>query len=381
MKKQYRPHNPFLTSGYINDDYFCDRKYETELITSALRNGRNITLIAPRKMGKTGLINHIFASLNQHDVQCYYIDIFSTNSENEFAQLFANKVLNSLDSVTTQVFKKIVQFFKSIKPSININSQTGEMEIAVQVTDDLSKTTIDEIFEYLEQSGKDCYFALDEFQQISSYSDQGFEAYFRGKIQNAPHLHFIFAGSREHVMKNMFFSPSRPFYQSTQICDLKEIEESEYYHFAERHFKENNQEISQEVFHFLYEEVRGHTWYIQLLLNRLYEKDYKIITIQIVEQILKFHILENQSVYLSFLQLITPTQAKVLHAIAQEGVVKESSATSFLTKYKLGAQTTVNSAVKSLVNKELAYQRPEGFIVYDCFMNIWLRDYYRELFK
>lgn len=45
--------NPFLTYGYAGPEYFCDRKRETADLLSALRNGRNVTLTAPRRMGKT----------------------------------------------------------------------------------------------------------------------------------------------------------------------------------------------------------------------------------------------------------------------------------------------------------------------------------------
>lgn len=47
--------NPFLIVGYQGPEYFfCDRVNETETIISALRNGRNMTLVSPRRMGKTG---------------------------------------------------------------------------------------------------------------------------------------------------------------------------------------------------------------------------------------------------------------------------------------------------------------------------------------
>jgi len=38
--------NPFLIVGYQGPEYFCDREKETEVILSALHNGRNITLVS-----------------------------------------------------------------------------------------------------------------------------------------------------------------------------------------------------------------------------------------------------------------------------------------------------------------------------------------------
>ncbi|GBU26415.1 hypothetical protein R83H12_03112 [Fibrobacteria bacterium R8-3-H12] len=50
-----KPKNPFLISGYHSPAYFCDRAAETKQIISALQSGRNISLISPRRIGKTGL--------------------------------------------------------------------------------------------------------------------------------------------------------------------------------------------------------------------------------------------------------------------------------------------------------------------------------------
>ena len=74
--------NPFVVYGYKGPDYFCDRVAETERIMSGLSNERNITLIAPRRIGKTGLIHHVFASIReqQPDICCIYFDILATKT-------------------------------------------------------------------------------------------------------------------------------------------------------------------------------------------------------------------------------------------------------------------------------------------------------------
>ena len=53
--------NPFIINGYESDKYFCDREVETEQLIKELTNGNNVALIAPRRMGKSGLIKHCFA--------------------------------------------------------------------------------------------------------------------------------------------------------------------------------------------------------------------------------------------------------------------------------------------------------------------------------
>ena len=70
-----RLNNSFVIYGYKGAEYFCDRQKETESITRALHNERNVALISPRRIGKTGLIHHAFAQIaqTQPDIRCFYM--------------------------------------------------------------------------------------------------------------------------------------------------------------------------------------------------------------------------------------------------------------------------------------------------------------------
>ena len=64
-KKNQKLKNPFVYEGYKGEAYFCDRIVETEKLISQLENGCNITLVSPRKIGKTGLVKHAFQQIKQ----------------------------------------------------------------------------------------------------------------------------------------------------------------------------------------------------------------------------------------------------------------------------------------------------------------------------
>ena len=154
--------NPFTISGYAGEEYFCDRVKETETLIGAWRNGRNITMISPRKMGKTGLIKHVFNTIKaEHkDLTTIYMDIFPTQNLREFVRLFATAVFGQMDILPSQ-----------------------------------EEATLKEIFEYIGRSGKRFCIAIDEFQQICSYPEKGVEALLRSYIQFVPDAWFIFSGS------------------------------------------------------------------------------------------------------------------------------------------------------------------------------------------
>lgn len=43
MKTMIR--NPFITSGYVSADYFCDRRFESEQLVREVMNGNNLALV------------------------------------------------------------------------------------------------------------------------------------------------------------------------------------------------------------------------------------------------------------------------------------------------------------------------------------------------
>ena len=131
-----KPNNPFLIAGYHSPEFFCDRKAESSTILEALYNGRNITLIAPRRMGKTGLIHHVFYQLKEQksDVVTLYMDIYSTQSLGDFVRLFANTVLGQLDSVPQKALNRIGQFIRSCRPVFTFDEITGTPKVTVDVS-------------------------------------------------------------------------------------------------------------------------------------------------------------------------------------------------------------------------------------------------------
>ena len=373
-KKKSKPINPFILTGYVSPDYFCDREQEAQKLISALQNGRNVTLISPRRMGKTGLIRHIFHQMEaEKQAKCYYVDLYKTDSLASLVEQLAITVLGSLDTTEKKIIKQVTTFFKSLRPLLSFDSLTGVPTFMVDVKPELAEHSLAEIFSYMEQSGQLCIIAMDEFQTIADYSENNMEALLRSHIQHLSSVHFIFSGSQRHVLENMFTSANRPFYQSTQIMNLYEIEEQSYYEFAKKKLETHHQELPADVFGYLYQTLAGHTWYVQMLLNRLYESGEPSISMTVIDKVLTGIVDENEATFQTFMRLVTPAQAKLLRAIAREGSVQQALSQSFISQYHLGASSTVRSAIKTLIEKELVLDCQGAYQVYDRFFALWLK--------
>lgn len=368
--------NPFVTYGYKGAEYFCDRQDETRKVINGLNNERNITLIAPRRIGKTGLIHHVFAQIReqQPEVCCFYIDIMATKTLEQFVQLLARNVLGKLDAPTQTALRKVSEFFSNFRPTMTIDAQTGMPTFSLDIAIHQEEQSLRRIFEYLQQSGKRCYIAIDEFQQISNYSGVNAKALLRSYIQFVPNVYFIFAGSRQHIMNEMFISANRPFFQSSQIINLGEIDETAYYEFSAKLFERQAVSLPAAVFHYMYDKLDGQTWYLQAIMNRIYANHaVNVISQAEVDRAIEELVDENEAAFENYYASLTNNQSALLLAIAREHRVKAPLANEFKQKYRLPALSSIKTALTVLSERQLIYRYHDSYIVYDRFLGMWLR--------
>ena len=367
--------NPFLIYGYESPEFFCGREKETKKLASALRNGRNVTLMSPRRMGKTGLIKNTFHRINEEtpEAVCLYMDIFATTNLQEFIKLFGSIVIGQAGSTSQKLLNKARRFIKSCKMVFSADPITGAPEVALDFQPNESKATLKEIFDYLVNSEKEYFIAIDEFQQIAEYKDDtNVEGLLRSFIQFCPNLHFVFSGSKNHLMSALFDMPGHPFYRSTEKMHIGTLPIDEYYEFASSKMTANSIELSRNMFEKIYNRFCGHTWYIQYVLNKIYEMQPDSVTENTIKECVADIVESNREDYQRSYILLTTNQQQVLRAIAREGNVESINGNEFITRHGLKGTSSINKAVSALIEKEYVYHYIEGYQVYDRFMQLWL---------
>jgi hypothetical protein len=236
------------------------------------------------------------------------------------------------------------------------------------------QTTIDEIFDYLEAADKSCIVAIDEFQQITNYAEKNVEALLRTKIQQCKQTLFIFSGSRRHLMNQMFNSPSKPFYQSVITTDLKPLDKVVYTAFARKLFADYGKTISEELLEQVYDDYEGVTWYMQMIMNELFALTEKGDNCKLESYpiALKNVIQTQESSYKDTLSNISAKQKPVLFAIVKEGEATNVTSAKFLKDNGLSSSSSVQSALKGLLEKDIITRTENGYRVYDYFFAEWL---------
>lgn len=370
--------NPFVVGKYLSDRYFCDRENDTEFLRKQIVNGRNVALISPRRIGKSGLIQHFF---NQPDIQeayhVFYVDIYATTSLGEFVYTLGKEIYEQLKPQSTVWKEKFFQIVSSFRVGFKLDAMTGLPGLDIGLGDiQVPQTTLDEIFSYIAESDKPCVIAIDEFQQIGEYAERNVEALLRTKIQQCQKAQFIFSGSKRHTMTNMFNSPAKPFYQSAISMGLEAIPVNTYTDFAVRLFEEYGKHVDREVIEHVWAKYDGYTWFVQMVMNELFALTARdeLCTMDKVDAALQNVILSQENSYKTLLSNLPPRQKMVLQAIAKEGVARNVTSMKFVKQYNLGSASSVQSAVRLLLQNDLITQEDGCYRVYDYFFSEWLAE-------
>ena len=368
--------NPFLTDAYYTPDYFCDRENETKTLLKHIENRHHTAFFAQRRIGKTALIQHVFYYLQQKKTTCIYIDIYATQNIKEFTNQLANSIY-SLFSPEKSIGKRFIEAIKLLRPVIIVDDMSGKPQLSLDITQSKQfEKTIPQLLQFLDSQNKRVVIAIDEFQQILNYPEKNVEALLRTVIQTLKNTCFIFCGSNQSMMRELFNSAKRPFYGSTRNINLQKIDASIYASFIKKHFSNHKFKIAESNIELILELSDCHTYYTQRLCSELFATNIKYITTEHIYQTLKKTIKENDTVYFQFRNLLTSSQWQLLKAIAIEKRVEQPFAHSFVSKHQLGTPASVRRSLTSLLEKEMIYYHIESehpyYEVYDKFLMLWM---------
>lgn len=374
--------NPFIVTGKIDPEYFCDRITESTRLVKSITNGNNMVIISPRRMGKTGLIRFCYDKPEIADeYYTFFIDILHTSSLREFTYLLGREIYETMLPRSRKMAGLFIQTIKSINGKFGFDPITGMPTFNVELGDiDRPEYTLDEIFQYLAHADKPCIVAIDEFQQIAKYPEKNIEAQLRTHIQKLRNCNFIFAGSERHMMQEMFTSAARPFYHSADMLELKAIVPEIYIPFIVGHFEKRNRQIAPDDVVRVYNLFKGHTYYVQKTFNEAFADTPEggECTLETIRAAIDNMIASNDTIFREILSNIPEKQKELLYAIAKEGEAERITSAAFIKRHSLASASSVQSAMKKLLEKDIITEINKVFSVTDKLFAMWMNRMYGE---
>ena len=367
--------NPFLTKGYLGPEYFCDRKEEADKILSAIKNGRDLVIYGRRRVGKSALITHVYNILGNKSLNVW-VDLLPTNNMNDLVSYTASAILRSINR-DTSIGKKVWEGIKSLRPAMTFDELSGQPTVSFDITkEELRIKTFGELIQVLKNTKKKIVLAFDEFQQIQNYEEKNVESQLRTMLQTLPNISFIFSGSDQHMLMQMFENKDRPFYSFGQYMKLDRIPPLLYLEFIQNHFKKAKKRISDEDIMEIIEWCNYRTFNIQMVMNRLYSLDEKKLGDAEVRMVKETILKEKGEIYYTIRRLVTSGQWEVIEAFAKEGEIEAPYGKYFMKKHGFTNSSIIRRAVQTCLKNNIFYnvydQERSYYEIDDVFLRRWI---------
>jgi len=305
----------------------------------------------------------------------FLIDIYATRSLTDFVDAMGKSILHSLKPFGKKVMDAFISNLASLKAKISYDS-AGIPSWSMEIGEISSpKAILDEIFSYLESARRQCIVAIDEFQQVTKYTDgSDMEALLRTYIQNCHNAVFIFMGSSRTMMGEMFSSASRPFFQAATMMGLSKLDKDVYADFVIEKFAEAQKAIDRCTVQHLYDEFDGFTLPMQKTINVAFSMtdEGEVCGNETIESAINFILDLSDEPYTGMLYALPQKQKDLLYAIASEKKARKITSGAFSKKHSLTSPSAVMKAAKALEDKDIICKDADCYQVYDGFLQLWI---------
>jgi len=363
-------HNPFKYGVVVTGEDFVDRKEEIDILYREVSSGKSIILYSQRRLGKTSLLIE-FINRKAKKMIPVYIDLYGMTTKEDLAIQMVNNVINASYTNLDKIKNAIRDFFINLKPKVIISTD-GKITLDLSTKKTYDEEELVEIFDFAEKVAKEkkkqIVMIFDEFQEIAMLNGLNMEKLMRSRFQHHKKVSYIFAGSKEHLLRQMFEEKSRAFFKFARPLSLGPIQKGEFTPFIKSKFKTTGGEISNEVIDKILSFTQGHPYFTQYLCHEIWfiTKSPKIISV--IDAAIQ-NITDQQSIAFEHIwdELRSRNQRALLVGIANEGGYNYSP--DFIEKYKLKSQSHVEKSFRMLKNKGILDDNGQ---IIDIFFREWV---------
>ena len=373
-----RARNPFHYGELAVDEAFTDRKDELRELKSDIRNGQNVAIIAPRRLGKSSLVRRASQELLREGILVAEVDLMRTPTKEKLAAKLAAAIHDDISSVVFKA-KERLRVFGTLRivPTVTVNPDTGSTSFSF--TGSRTPEDIDATLERLlelpaqlaEEHGKTLVLYLDEFQEITDI-DPALPALMRAIFQEQPNVAHVYSGSRRHMMLRLFTDENEPFFRSAKIVELGVIPPPLFKGFLERQFERTERGLADGVVDALLAITEGHPYATQELAYALWEEVPHGFTATAADLDRALEaVLRSENAHFTLVwENASRTQRVVLQALAAEP--GRLQANDYRLRHGLPATSSVQRATEALVAAELIARVDGVHRIVEPFLREWI---------
>ena len=162
------------------------------------------------------------------------------------------------------------------------------------------------------------------------------------------------------------------------MLELTAIAPDIYIPFIVGHFLKRNRRIEVADVERVYTLFKGHTFYIQKTFNEAFADtpEGEICTLEMIRAAINNMIAANDTIFREILSNIPEKQKELLYAIVKDGEAERITSGSFIKRHSLTSASSVQSAVKKLLEKDIITEINKVFSLTDKLFSMWINQIY-----
>jgi hypothetical protein len=368
---------PFRYGTTVSHFAFTDREKERARLKSNLLGGINTILLAPRRWGKSSLVEKVIDDLKNTEskVKPIHLDMFSVGTEAEFLELFAREVIKASSNQWEEWLQSGKSFFKRLLPKLSVGSDP-QNDFSISFDWQELEKHADEILNLPEQiaEAKDLYFVicLDEFQNLAGFNGYvAFEKKMRAVWQRQKRVTYCLYGSKRHMMADLFNNPAKPFYRFGDLMLLPKIETQQWEQFIFEGFQRSGKSISKAMARQIPTLMRNHAWYVQQLSHYVWNHSTQEAGLHELNAALQELIQANSPLYQKEIEILSTTQVNLLRAVAKGET--QLTAAEVMQNYYLGTPNNVIKNKRMFIETDFLEEENGGYAFVDPAFELWFK--------
>ena len=374
------PTNPFRFGALARDEAFTDRDAEIAELLADARNGQDVVIFAPRRFGKTSLVDRVQQRLLRDKVLVAQINLMRTPTKEKLAEKLAAAVYGDIAGPLTRAKDFGARIFRGLRivPTMTVDPDTGSLTFgfgAGHAAEDVD-ATLERLFELVAQVAAErerrALLVLDEFQEVIAL-DPRLPKLLRSVLQEQPDVAHFYLGSRRHMMERIFNDANEPFWRSAKQLELGVIPPGPFGTFIARRFEATNRRADPAVVDEVLRITGGHPYATQELCYFLWEEtpSRRTATPARLDAAIA-RVLRSEHTHFSLLwDRASANQKLVLQALAREPGHPFSE--DYRRRNALRSVSSTQKAVEALGRDELV-ARDRGHVrIVEPFLAEWVR--------
>ncbi len=367
---------PFVYGELAENENFIDRIEDRQQLKTFLCNGVNVTIISPRRWGKSSLVKATMKEIEaEHsDTVACFIDAFRLNSEKEFYNAFASAVVNSVATTLDKGMELVRSYLKNLSAKFKLKGPFIEVELDLQQKE--SPMNVEELLNLpqrlAEEKGLHVIVCIDEFQKLADFPEwRGMEGMLRSVWQQQQDVTYCLYGSKRHMLMDIFTNSNKPFYRFGQTLYLQKIESQYWIDYIVKTFRETGKEISEDNAAMICRTMENHSWYVQQFSFFVWAATDTVATEEIIQRQLQAVLDTNMPVFESETDSLAASQIAMLRAVA-DGEQRLNSA-EVVRRYSLGAPQTITRNKSVLRRLDILEKQGADLVFVDPLYKLWFK--------